>query len=181
MDAIWTYCQNGNFEYVQRLINQGVDINRRDGTRTGRTPLYVASKFGHVDIVRLLISYGSDINVQTLDERSSPLHIKAPNIPLRSIFYAMLKKGKVNVVRELLAYDANTRLKNICGQTPLHFATSSRSFNIVNELIKHGATIHEKDNKEMNIEHVRCSFFPYPIGERSVGLWLDLFPYRLKK
>lgn len=76
MNTIFNYCQSGNLEEIIKLITQGININQRENYgRTGRTPLYVASKFGHLDIVRYLIDQGADINIQTIDEFSTPLHI----------------------------------------------------------------------------------------------------------
>lgn len=136
MANIFNYCQNGNIEQVQLLLNQGIAINQRihDHTRTGRTPLYVASKYGHVNIVQLLIQHGADINIQTLDERSTPLHIA-------------IKNGKRDVVRELLTHNPNLTLRNYRGDTPLHFASlTMRSVDTFKELINHGAHINEKNN-----------------------------------
>ena len=130
--------KNGNLEHVRQLINQGVDINQRDGSRTGRTPLYVASKFGHSNIVLLLIQHGADINVQTLEEQSSPLHIA-------------IKGRRLSVVHELLTHNANIELQDIHGETPLHFAVRYRLFDVFKELIRCGANIHQKEYLWMDL------------------------------
>lgn len=53
--AIFFPCQRGNLEIVKILIDAGFDINYK--TKFGYTPLIAASRGGHLDIVKLLLSY----------------------------------------------------------------------------------------------------------------------------
>lgn len=47
---------------VKDLVEQGADVNAKD--EYGRTPLYVASEEGHIDVVKYLLEHGADVKVK---------------------------------------------------------------------------------------------------------------------
>ncbi|KAH9962806.1 ankyrin repeat-containing domain protein [Lactifluus volemus] len=53
----------GNLETVQILLRF-----------PGKTPLHYASERGHLDVVRLLLGSGADVNAR-MDDGSTPLHV----------------------------------------------------------------------------------------------------------
>ena len=63
-------CRHGNLEVAQRMILNGANANM---TNDGRTPLYVSSRCGHLEIVQLLIAskanffYMSNLGMTPLD------------------------------------------------------------------------------------------------------------------
>ena len=57
-------------------------------TDTGTFPLYVASHDGHLDVVRLLVSMGADVNQQDNQKRTA--------------LHAAAKKGHVDVTKLLV-------------------------------------------------------------------------------
>jgi hypothetical protein len=70
-DLIRTAAARGSLEVVRFLLGRGVRFNENS---EGRTPLHVASSFGYVEIVRLLLQHGADISAQDEDS-STPLHL----------------------------------------------------------------------------------------------------------
>ncbi len=57
--ALTDKVNEGDYEAVHELVNQGADVNGRDAV--GDTPLLSAAWVGAANIVRLLIERGADI------------------------------------------------------------------------------------------------------------------------
>ena len=53
---------NGTPELVKLLIERDAHVNLRN--ITGQTPRHVASSYGHLEVTRLLLDYGADVNMQ---------------------------------------------------------------------------------------------------------------------
>lgn len=69
---------SGDTEAVRRLIAEGVEIDERfpvvNGFNDAHTPLLVAARDGHTDIVRLLLEAGADVNATEPTFGAVPLH-----------------------------------------------------------------------------------------------------------
>jgi ankyrin repeat protein len=68
--------QYGYVAVVQLLIEEGADVNAKDGGE--RTALHWAAKNGHEAVARLLIEKGANVNVMDGDRRTA-LHWAAEN------------------------------------------------------------------------------------------------------
>ena len=65
-------CKNGNLDGLNELIAAGgVDIN--ESGYDGRTPLHYASRYGHSEVVNVLVEAGAEVN-KTKDNGYTPLH-----------------------------------------------------------------------------------------------------------
>ena len=97
-------------------------------TRIGAyTPLHLASKAGSAEVVRLLLTYGSNPDIKTVTTGSSPLHLAAT-------------AGNPDVVKLLLAAGADPNVRDSeWGQTPLIFASAQNRANAVAVLLDGGA------------------------------------------
>jgi len=47
-----TATKAGDYDAVAKLLLSGADVNERDASGTGMTPLHLAAAFGHTQIVR---------------------------------------------------------------------------------------------------------------------------------
>jgi ankyrin repeat protein len=100
------------------LISKGALVDQVD--KSGRTSLHWAAIGGFANIVKYLLENGCDIMAQT-SSKMSALH-------------GACEAGKVDVVRELLAFVANdeakrtefTNLRNSDGKTAFEVAAASR-------------------------------------------------------
>ena len=81
-DHLTSTARNGNSQQVVALLDQGADINARDGS--GYTPLQAAVGWGNVEMVRLLIDSGANIDVcdnleaTPPDQRPGPVRFYPP-------------------------------------------------------------------------------------------------------
>jgi len=89
------------------------------------TPLYLASREGHVEVARLLLKYGADLAAQTKDGWT-PLH-RAPD------------RGNVKLAQLLLERGADAAAQTKDGWTPLHRASDRGDMEIARLLLEHGA------------------------------------------
>lgn len=103
-------CSAGYYELAQVLLAMSAQVEDR-GQKNDCTPLMEAASAGHVDIIRLLISHGADVNAQS----------STGNTPL---MYACAG-GHVDAVKELLNHGANVEDHNENGHTPLMEAASA--------------------------------------------------------
>ena len=91
------------------------------------TPLQLASRNGHVEVVCFLLEQGADVTARD-KSGSTPLHYASDN-------------GQIEVIRILINRGADLRAQNAKGRTPLHNASSNGRVEVVCILIEHGAVV----------------------------------------
>ena len=127
----------GLTERVKRLLSLG-KASAKDTTLFGTTLLHSASKSGNMELVRLLIQEGADVNAQD-EDGESPLH------------GAMARSDNYDVARTLIENGADLASKAVDGKTPFH--------NIFNNTISHVLMRHDwlenmlPDTEAMSITH----------------------------
>ena len=70
--------ETGNSEIVELLCRHHCNVRVSDNV--GVTPLHTAVANGYVDIVRILLKYGADVNAANLYTHTTPLHLAAERI-----------------------------------------------------------------------------------------------------
>ena len=156
---------------VRRLLSSGmVDVNYiGDDVGVGpvpinekRTPLNIAASGGHMDITRLLIENGADINMATSDGWT-PLHSAA-------------WKGIKDVVRFLLQSGADPKRLTDTGQTALHLAAMGGYCQVVNGRLLSGSKEvakllleHEADPKAVNHQGETPYQLAISFGDKDVA------------
>jgi uncharacterized protein len=98
----------------------------------GFTPLGLASFFGHLDTVRLLLDKGAKVDVPSKNS------LKA--VPLRSASVA----GHLEVSKLLIARGANVNALGEGGETPLHEVAGVGRIEFAKLLLDHGANINAR-------------------------------------
>lgn len=61
-----------DYEIVKFLVEKGFDVNQQSKSKSRTTPLYLAARFGHLNIVKLLVANGADSRIKSycaLNER----------------------------------------------------------------------------------------------------------------
>ena len=124
-------CALGRSERVKDLLAQDpklVGSNSADGF----SGLSLAVFFGHLEIAKILVDAGADVNRQSDNAiRVTPLH-------------SAVESGSVPLLELLLAHGAKPDPVEFLGATPLHSAAARGSREMVEKLLEAGADRHRK-------------------------------------
>jgi len=121
--------ENAHADVVCYLLRKGANPNVRD-ERGLETPLHVAAYYGEIAIMKCLIKYGADVNARDILRRT-PLHFaRHPDVAT-----LLLRRG------------ADPNAEDLNGRTPLHYATEERLADVVKVLLRHGATVADREGK----------------------------------
>jgi hypothetical protein len=106
---------------VKRLLSiRNINVNVKDD-EYGATPLHYAAYNGHVEISRLLLQNGAEVNVKSISG-STPLHYAAYN-------------GHVDILHLLVENGADLEAQNNGGERALHDAADEGHLPFIQELI----------------------------------------------
>lgn len=152
--------REGDIEKVKTLLEENPELVNTKGDLQGEMPIHWAATQGKLDIVKLLIEKGADLNVFNI-YGDSPLH-GASQRGFASIVDLLIKKGAdldaeslssqhsainyaamgghIDVVNLLLEKGANIEIKTQ-GSTALHLAARGGHRNIVELLINNGLDV----------------------------------------
>jgi ankyrin repeat protein len=158
--SIHTAARQGNLKEVRRQLAWGVNVNKSH-LFTRDTPLIEAAANGHMEVVKLLIENGADVNlkgeawygplhaaaakghlevVKILLENGADVNIFHHNKPLHNA--AM--NGHIEVARILLAHGADINAKGTDEAAPLHTAVSNNQLEMVKWLLSKGANVNPR-------------------------------------
>ncbi|MGH0182017.1 UNVERIFIED_CONTAM: hypothetical protein FKN15_007857 [Acipenser sinensis] len=147
----------------------------------GQTALHRAALAGHLQTCRLLLSYGADPAIISLQGftaaqmgNEAVQQILNENIPVRNsdVDYRLLeaaKAGDLDTVKQLCS-PQNVNCRDLEGRhsTPLHFAAGYNRVSVVEYLLHHGADVHAKDKGGLVPLHNACSYGHYEVAELLV-------------
>jgi ankyrin repeat protein len=111
---------------AEYLLQAGASVNAVSRNNMKVMPLHSAVATGAVEVVRLLIAHGADVNARQQDE-FTPLHGAAEN-------------GNIEIVQMLLAANASVNSRKEGGITPLGIAEEKQREEVITLLRKHGGT-----------------------------------------
>ncbi|XP_055374246.1 protein fem-1 homolog B [Condylostylus longicornis] len=127
---------------------------------SGVTALWCAAGAGHINIVKLLIRYGANVNHKT-ESHSTPLRISCFVGRLDIVRYLIKHNAEVNstntynntclmisaykgvsdIVEFLLSSGADPNLQALCGATALHYAAECGHTHVCRVLLEYGAKL----------------------------------------
>eukprot|EP00658_Telonema_sp_P-2_P022081 TRINITY_DN18814_c0_g1_i1.p1 TRINITY_DN18814_c0_g1~~TRINITY_DN18814_c0_g1_i1.p1 ORF type:complete len:253 (+),score=56.33 TRINITY_DN18814_c0_g1_i1:112-870(+) len=115
----------GNLDHV-KLVSTHLPERVNMADETGYTPLILASEYGHLSIVQVLLKSKADVAAQTRAMRFTALHLAA-------------REGKEEVVGELLSARADMGTQDKDDRTALALALESGHKNVIKLLKSDGS------------------------------------------
>lgn len=131
----------------------------------GRIPLHLAAQEGHLAVVRLLVSHGSQVNKKSHDGKTAlraaaieghhnvveyllsvDADINYRDADGRSTLYVLALENKHKTAAFLLEKGALVDIVDLEGRTPLHVAAWQGHYELIDVLCKFGANIDAEDN-----------------------------------
>lgn len=120
-----TSAEMRNVETIRTLLAFGADLNAKN--QRGRTPLYEAIMWEHLDQTVQLLDYGCDVEISD-NNGWTPLH-------------GAVHQGHALLTKLLCERGAFVDQKDKTGQTPLHYAVSQGRQEILEALVVAGADV----------------------------------------
>ena len=156
---IFEAAKNGDLKSMQKFIADGVDVNieTKNGDMMGTTPLMVASWEGHIEIVKLLIENGADVNasrpygdITALNEASQNGHTEIVKLLIKhgaidSSLIDAAGSGDIEKVRTLIEEGTDVNIRAYGNNvTALNEASENGHLEIVQYLVEKGADVNLK-------------------------------------
>ena len=126
--------ERGDLAAVQIELNNGEKVNAKD--MDNWTPLHIAVRFKHQELVELLIASGANVNAQGGWQKAAPLHWAS-------------SAGHMKIVELLIANGANVNAKAKNGGTPLDWAKVEGKQQVADFIYKHGGKTEEQLKKKI--------------------------------
>ncbi|KAJ3297237.1 hypothetical protein HDU79_004361 [Rhizoclosmatium sp. JEL0117] len=137
-------CIKGNTEFIESWLSHDenrVLLNKAD--EYDRTALMHAVRSSQVEVVRILVANGADVNAQ--DETAKD--------PITAQLFGACMSGDAQFVRDLLNQGARVDSQDESGRTALHHATQHSHIRVVRELIRRGAQVSIQDENGWTALH----------------------------
>ena len=141
-NALIDASKGGHCDIVKELIHHVIkknDISLADfinsSNKVGSTSLHYSCMGGYVDIVRILLENGANINQKT-----------NRNTAQVNALMGACQAGKVEVVKMLLQYSILLDDTDVNGNTALKYASHAGHVAVVEELLKAAMNINNNDN-----------------------------------
>jgi ankyrin repeat protein len=146
-DMLWEAVRNNNIDNAKIAIRKGAYVDYIQDKLLDATPLCIAVSNGNVELVKLLVDNGADINIRSSFDGHTPL-------------YWLPKKNPKEIIDLLIEEGADVDVKDyLGGKTPLFYALFHSIFSdkdykkIAQALIDNGADINAEDINGNTILH----------------------------
>lgn len=161
---------NGDAQKCEESLKRmDADVN---GVFGGHTALQAASQNGHLEVIKILLRYQADVEVEDKDGDRAVHHaafgdepgvmellahagadLNARNKRRQTALHIAVNKGHVGVVKTLLELGCHPSLQDSEGDTPLHDAISKKRDDMLTLLLDHNADIMLTNNNGFNALH----------------------------
>ena len=170
-----------HYDVMELLLKHGAKVNALDSL--GQTCLHRAAREGNVQACRILLTFGVDPSIVSLQgftatqlatEPVTKILAEEPTQGGIDIEYQLLeasKAGDLELVKKIVTLHPHiVNCRDLDGRhsTPLHFAAGYNRVGVVEFLLNNGADVHAKDKGGLVPLHNACSYGHYEVTELLV-------------
>ncbi|XP_074658535.1 SMC5-SMC6 complex localization factor protein 1-like [Tubulanus polymorphus] len=119
--GIWNAAIDGDVTRVEKFIRKGIHVDSED--TSGYTALHYASRHGMIEVCKVLLMNGAEVDARTRSGGVTSLQRAA---------YC----GHVDIIRLLIAYKSNPLLQDNDGKTALHKAVERGRVDVARILVE---------------------------------------------
>ncbi|RWS13087.1 E3 ubiquitin-protein ligase mind-bomb-like protein [Dinothrombium tinctorium] len=161
---------NGDAQKCEEILQRpDADVN---GVFASHTALQAASQNGHLEVIKILLKYNADVEIEDKDGDRAVHHaafgdepgviealaragadLNARNKRRQTPMHIAVNKGHVGVVKSLLELGCHPSLQDSEGDTALHDAISKKRDDMLSLLLDHNADITLTNNNGFNALH----------------------------
>ena len=155
--ALFASVWRGHISVAKRILHVGendVDVNV-PATTARLTPLHVACKEGHLDLVKMLTGVsGCDVDAEEGEHGVTPLWIAASRGSLPMVTALLGRSADVNKARKGCDTPAKCTECGLAGSSPLAKAVEGGHSDVVKALVDAGADVHVRMSSGTPVLHV---------------------------
>ncbi len=151
------YCKDGNIQKIRNIKLSKRNINAMDDTRT--TSLMIASSCGYIEIVKILVENGANLNLQNTHGYSALIRACINNHP-EVILYLIEKGTDVNLLDKQ-------------GDNALILARKLGNDEIIKNLLNKKADIHHLNKKNQNCLWFSSYYYNMSISFMFILMGID--------
>jgi len=180
---LFSAVKSNDLELAIQLIKDGADVNGID--ETGQSPLHHACYLGYLEIIKLLLDNGANVNKTVPKLALTPIHgatmngnrsivallvdrgadINARDSEGATPIFAACWIGAIDTVKYLISKGARFDVKTNYGTTPFHNACQSNNLELVDFLIKNGSSVNNQAQNGATPLHMAVARGEIPIVE----------------
>ncbi|KAF4528779.1 hypothetical protein B566_EDAN017111 [Ephemera danica] len=153
-------CRKGDTELAKKMLDEGIDVDTKSGSWMGHTALHWASKNGDIDMIKLLLDHGAQMEIRSEEEvdalqyatfgghidaiellldRGADIHSRDAtdgSTPLHQkeyLFIETCRKGDTELAKKMLdeGIDVDTKSGSWMGHTALHWASKNGDIDMI--------------------------------------------------
>ncbi|XP_061527756.1 LOW QUALITY PROTEIN: ankyrin repeat and death domain-containing protein 1A [Phycodurus eques] len=185
--------EHGCMQMLEMLMDSVTTMATMRTNKRGDTPLHLATRNGHLDVVQLLLhSFDTrdEVNMdgetalfqaaENAQEQCVLALLQAgcdPNIQTTSKYSALhpaSERGDTSLVRLLLEYKAHTDFENEDLEVPLHLAVKNSCIPVIHFLLEAGCNFNVTDKRSQTVMHLAAELARMDVVEMLLKAEVDL-------
>ena len=148
-------------EIIKLLLKNGEDINNRSSYDKDKTPLIVATEYGNIEAVKILLENGADTELEATGKEMRAIHFASEN-------------NHSEILSLLIEYGAEKEAKDKYEKTPLHYAAMYNNVECAKILIDANVIIDGRDEDNWTALHYASKTHSLKVAKMLLSAGADI-------